>query len=168
MKFWYLLGSAHFRGWLICVGCVGRSGLSGSNVKPHFHASLIFSDPLRPTPTHSDPLQPTPTHFDPLHEWVVWVGVGCVGRSGLEWVKWFKGKTSFPCIIDILQKEAASCFFYCFEFLFKPLHPCYPLQPLYTLHPIIINYSYFALVVQTLLMQDWSKEKIDPDRIGRV
>ena len=43
-----------------------------------------------------------------------WVGVGCVGRSGsggsewVKWVKWFKGKTSFPCIIDILQKEAAS------------------------------------------------------------
>ena len=55
-----ILGS---RGWLICVGCVGRSwlrgselvawvgvgcmgqsglsGLSGSKVKPHFHASLI-------------------------------------------------------------------------------------------------------------------------------
>ena len=58
-------------------------------------------------------------------EWVACVGVGCVGRSGLrgsewvkwvKWVKWFKGKTSFPCIVDILQKEAASCFFYCFEF----------------------------------------------------
>ena len=34
--------------------------------------------------------------------------------------------------------------FYCFEFLFKPLHP---------LHPIIISYSYFALLVQTLLMK---------------
>ena len=71
-----------YGGWLICVGCVGRSGsewvawvgvgcvgrsgLSGSKVKPHFHASLKFSDPLRPTPTHSDPLQPTPTHSDPL------------------------------------------------------------------------------------------------------
>ena len=74
------------RGWLICVGCVGRSGLrgsewvgvgcvgrsglSGSKVKPHFHASLIFSDPLRPTQTHSDPLnplRPTPTHSNPLN-----------------------------------------------------------------------------------------------------
>ena len=59
-------------GWLICMGCVGRSGLSGSKVKPHFHASLIFSDPLQPTPTHSDP----------LHVWVPWVGVTCMGQSG--------------------------------------------------------------------------------------
>ena len=66
------------------------------------------------------------------------------------------------------SKRGSLVFFYCFEFLFKPLHPSYPLQPLYTLHPIIINYSYFALVVQTLLMEDWSTEKIDPDRIGRA
>ena len=36
-------------------------------------------------------------------EWVAWVGVGRSGLRGSEWVKWFKGKTSFPCIIDILR-----------------------------------------------------------------
>ena len=30
------------------VGCVGRSGLSGSKVKPHFHASLIFFKKRQP------------------------------------------------------------------------------------------------------------------------
>ena len=84
------------------MGQIGLSGLSGSPVKPHFRASLIFF-----------------TKRQPL-------------------------------------------IFCCFEFLFKPLHPLYPL------HPIIISCSYFALVVQTLLMQDWSTEKIYRDRIGRA
>ena len=88
-------------------------------------------------------------------EWVEWV----------KWVRWFTGKTSFLCIIDILRKEVTSCFSYCFESLFKPLHPLCPLHPH---HPIIISYSYFALVVQTLLMQDWNTEKIDPDRSRRA
>ena len=47
-------------------------------------------------------------------EWVALVRVGCVRQSGLrgsEWVKWFAGKTSFPCIIGILHKEITSCFF---------------------------------------------------------
>ena len=124
---------------------MGRSGLRGSEWvkwfkgKTSFPCIIVFSDPLQPTPTHSNPLRPSPTHSDPLRPTPTHSNplrstpqVSCVGRSGLEWVKWFKGKTSFPCIIDILQKEAASCFFYCFEFLFKPLHPRYPLQPLYT------------------------------------
>ena len=36
---------------LVGVGCVGRSGLSGSSgskVKPHFHASLIFFKKRQP------------------------------------------------------------------------------------------------------------------------
>ena len=48
-----------------------------------------------------------------LYAGMNWGWLICVGRSGLrgsEWVKWFKGKTSFPCIIDILQKEAALFF----------------------------------------------------------
>ena len=114
---------------------MGRSGLSGSKVKPHFHASLY-------SPTHSDPLQPTPTHSDPLHAWVAWVGVGCVGRSGLSGSK---VKPHFHVSLIFFKKRQPLVFFYCVEFLFKSLHPRYPLQPLYTLHPIIINYSYFAL-----------------------
>ena len=68
---------ANLRGseW-VGVGCVGRSGLSGSKVKPHFHASLKFSDPLQPTPTHSDPLQPTPIHSTSELRGSEWVGVG--------------------------------------------------------------------------------------------
>ena len=67
------------RGWLICVGCVGRSGLRGSEWVKWFKGKTSFpciidilrptpthSNPLRPTPTHSNPLQPTPTHSDPL------------------------------------------------------------------------------------------------------
>ena len=48
-----LRGSEWVASEWVGMGCVGRSGLSGSNVKPHFHASLIFSDPLQPTPIHS-------------------------------------------------------------------------------------------------------------------
>ena len=65
------------RGWLICVGCVGRSGL----------------------------------------EWVAWVGVGWSGLCGWSESEmvialhrvWLKYKTSFPCIINIFHNKAASC-----------------------------------------------------------
>ena len=78
--FEFMAGMANLRGlrgseW-VGVGCVGRSGLSGSKVKPHFHASLIFSDPLQPNPTHSDPLQPTPIHSTSELRGSEWVGVG--------------------------------------------------------------------------------------------
>ena len=40
----------HGSEWVVWVGvgCVSRSGLSGSKVKPHFHASLIFFKKRQP------------------------------------------------------------------------------------------------------------------------
>ena len=58
-----------------------------------------------------------------------------MGRSGLTGLSGSKVKPHFHASL-YSSKRGSLVLFYCFEFLFKPLHPRYPIQPLYTLHPI--------------------------------